>query len=40
MFLIKILRTWIFKKGNDLVGYYEKEYHPLKNEVELIKWEF
>ena len=28
--------TWIMKKGNELVGYYEREYHGDKNEVELI----
>ena len=28
--------TWIMKKGNELVGYYEREYHKDKNEVELI----
>ena len=30
------LETHILKKGNDLVGYYEQEYHPSSNEVELI----
>ena len=30
------LETHIFKKGEDLVGYYEQEYHPNSNEVELI----
>ena len=30
------LETHILKKGNDLVGYYEQEYHPTSNEVELI----
>jgi ribosomal protein S18 acetylase RimI-like enzyme len=28
--------TWILKKGNDLIGYYEQEFHPSSNEVELI----
>ena len=32
----KNLETHILKKGNDLVGYYEQEYHPTSNEVELI----
>tara|TARA_B100001741_G_C16201111_1_gene435897 strand:+ start:58 stop:564 length:507 start_codon:yes stop_codon:yes gene_type:complete len=32
----KNLETHIFKKGEDLVGYYEQEYHPNSNEVELI----
>ena len=30
------LETHILKKGNELVGYYEQEYHPNSNEVELI----
>tara|TARA_B100000700_G_scaffold292534_1_gene352635 strand:+ start:217 stop:723 length:507 start_codon:yes stop_codon:yes gene_type:complete len=30
------LETWIMLKNNDLVGFYEKEFHPSKNEVELI----
>ena len=32
----KNLETHILKKGEDLVGYYEQEYHPGSNEVELI----
>ncbi|MDC0472775.1 GNAT family N-acetyltransferase [Pelagibacteraceae bacterium] len=28
--------TWVIKKNDDLVGFYEQEYHPLSNEVELI----
>ena len=28
--------TWVMRKNNDLVGFYEQEYHPSKNEVELI----
>ena len=32
----KNLETHILKKGDDLVGYYEQEYHPDSNEVELI----
>ena len=30
------LETHILKKNEDLVGYYEQEYHPVSNEVELI----
>ena len=30
------LKTHILKQGSDLVGYYEQEYHPNLNEVELI----
>ena len=30
------LETHVLKKGEDLVGYYEQEYHPDVNEVELI----
>ena len=30
------LETHILKKGEDLVGFYEQEYHPEFNEVELI----
>ena len=30
------METHILKKGKDLVGYYEQEYHPTSNEVELI----
>lgn len=29
-------QTWILKKNNDLVGFYEQEFHPETNEVELI----
>ena len=32
----KNFETWIMKKENELVGYYEREYHGDKNEVELI----
>ena len=32
----KNLETHILKKGDDLAGYYEQEYHPDSNEVELI----
>ena len=32
----KNLETHILKKGFDLAGYYEQEYHPDSNEVELI----
>ena len=32
----KNLETHILKKGSDLIGYYEQEYHPNSNEVELI----
>ena len=32
----KNLETHILKKNDDLVGYYEQEYHPNSNEVELI----
>ena len=32
----KYLETWIMKNNNEFVGFYEKEFHPLKNEVELI----
>ena len=30
------LETHVLKKDDDLVGYYEQEYHPNSNEVELI----
>ena len=30
------LETHILKKENDLIGYYEQEYHPNSSEVELI----
>ena len=32
----KNLETWIMKVNGELVGFYEKEFHPKKNEVELI----
>ena len=32
----KHLETHFIKKNDDLVGYYEQEYHPNLNEVELI----
>ena len=32
----KNLETHILKKGEDLVGFYEQEYHSTINEVELI----
>jgi GNAT superfamily N-acetyltransferase len=32
----KNLETHILKKEDNLVGYYEQEYHPSSNEVELI----
>tara|TARA_B110001450_G_scaffold63438_1_gene60184 strand:- start:10 stop:516 length:507 start_codon:yes stop_codon:yes gene_type:complete len=32
----KNLETHILKKGDNLIGYYEQEYHPNFNEVELI----
>ena len=32
----KNLETYILKKGDDFVGFYEQEYHPENNEVELI----
>ena len=34
--LSKNLETHILKKGDDFVGFYEQEYHPTTNEVELI----
>ena len=30
------LETWVLKKNQDLVGFYEQEYHPGNNEIELI----
>ncbi len=30
------LETWIMKKKDELIGFYEKEFHPSDNEVELI----
>ena len=32
----KNLETHILRKGEELVGFYEQEYHPNSNEVELI----
>ena len=32
----KNLETHVLKKGDDLIGYYEQEFHPATNEVELI----
>jgi ribosomal protein S18 acetylase RimI-like enzyme len=32
----KNLQTWILKANNNLVGYYEVEYHQKENEIELI----
>ena len=32
----KNLETWIMKNENELIGFYEKEFHPSKNETELI----
>ena len=32
----KNLETHILKKAEDLIGFYEQEYHPESNEVELI----
>ena len=32
----KNLETWIIKTNNQLVGFYEKEFHEKENEVELI----
>ena len=32
----KELETWIMKNNDELVGFYEKEFHPSDNEVELI----
>ena len=32
----KNLETHILKKGDDLIGYYEQEYHTSSNEIELI----
>ena len=32
----KNLETWIMKKERELVGFYEAEFHPTSNEVELI----
>ncbi len=30
------LETYVLKKGDDFIGYYEQEYHPRSNEIELI----
>jgi GNAT superfamily N-acetyltransferase len=32
----KNLETYILKKGKNLIGFYEQEYHPESNEIELI----
>ena len=32
----KNLQTWVLKKDGELVGFYEKEFHPEENEIELI----
>jgi len=32
----KNLETWIMKNDNEFIGFYEKEFHPSKNEIELI----
>ena len=32
----KNLETHVLKKGEELVGFYEQEYHPGSHEVELI----
>ena len=32
----KNLETWVMKHGEELVGFYELEFHPKPNEVELI----
>ena len=32
----KNLATWVMKNNNELVGFYEYEFHPEKNEIELI----
>jgi GNAT superfamily N-acetyltransferase len=33
----KNLETWIMKFDGELIGFYEQEYHVVKNEVELIQ---
>tara|TARA_B100001094_G_C17687695_1_gene556530 strand:- start:66 stop:569 length:504 start_codon:yes stop_codon:yes gene_type:complete len=30
------LETWLIKNNNELIGFYETEFHPNNNEVELI----
>lgn len=30
------LETWVIKNGQELVGFYEQEFHPKRNEIELI----
>ena len=30
------LETWVMRQDDQLLGFYEQEYHPSKNEVELI----
>ena len=32
----KNLETWIMRNDNEPIGFYEKEFHPSKNEIELI----
>jgi ribosomal protein S18 acetylase RimI-like enzyme len=32
----KNFQTWVLKKNNELIGYYEAEFHVNKNEFELI----
>tara|TARA_B100000965_G_C19544078_1_gene736958 strand:+ start:762 stop:1268 length:507 start_codon:yes stop_codon:yes gene_type:complete len=32
----KNLATWVMKNNDELVGFYENEFHPEKNEIELI----
>ena len=32
----KNFETWIMKKNGEFVGFYEQEFHPAKNEMELI----
>ena len=32
----KNLETWTMKINDELTGFYEKEFHPMQNEVELI----
>ena len=32
----KDLQTWVLKRNGELIGFYEKEFHPKENGVELI----
>ena len=32
----KDLQTWVLKRNGELIVFYEKEFHPKENEVELI----